>query len=264
MRVALLGPHQLHNTCTVLETVEALRERGWKIPDEAVHSGLASVKWPARMEVLGRSPLFLLDGGHNPQCAQALAEAIDKLLPGKKVVFLLGVLAGAAVSFVIASPIVRTSDVSDLAAAQSAVSAMKSGDAPANAEAGFGDKIIFACDAGMGSSAMGATRFRNRIKLDRPDLIVEHASVDEVPADAKIVVVQANLADRARKSAPNAQFVVINNFLTDPNLDALYNNLVAAAAAAGGTAVDPAAAQAAAEAAAQQAQAEGGEAENTQ
>ena len=93
MRVALLGPHQLHNTCTVLETVEALRERGWKIPDEAVHSGLASVKWPARMEVLGRSPLFLLDGGHNPQCAQALAAAIDKLLPGKKVVFLLGVLA---------------------------------------------------------------------------------------------------------------------------------------------------------------------------
>ena len=152
---------------------------------------------------------------------------------GQQIPILLGVLAGAAVSFVIASPIVRTSDVSDLAAAQSAVSAMKSGDAPANAEAGFGDKIIFACDAGMGSSAMGATRFRNRIKLDRPDLIVEHASVDEVPADARIVVVQANLADRARRSAPNAQFVVINNFLSDPNLDALYNNLVAAAAAAG-------------------------------
>jgi PTS system mannitol-specific IIC component len=110
---------------------------------------------------------------------------------------------------------------------------MKAAGTSGPAEAGLGDKIIFACDAGMGSSAMGATRFRNRIKLDRPDLIVEHASVDEVPADAKIVVVQANLADRARKSAPNAQFVVINNFLTDPNLDALYNNLVAAAAAAG-------------------------------
>ena len=153
---------------------------------------------------------------------------------GQQITILLGVLAGAAVSFLIASPIVRASDVSDLAAAQDAVANMKAGgssDGPA--EAGLGDKIIFACDAGMGSSAMGATRFRNRIKLDRPDLIVEHASVDEVPADARIVVVQANLADRARKSAPQAQFVVINNFLSDPNLDNLYNDLVSASADAG-------------------------------
>ncbi|MBR3317802.1 MAG: PTS mannitol transporter subunit IICBA [Atopobiaceae bacterium] len=152
---------------------------------------------------------------------------------GQTLLILLGVLAGAAVSFLIASPIVRTSDVADLAAAQDAVANMKAAGSNGPAEAGLGDKIIFACDAGMGSSAMGATRFRNRIKLDRPDLIVEHASVDEVPADARIVVVQANLADRARKSAPQAQFVVINNFLNDPNLDALYNDLVAASAAAG-------------------------------
>ena len=93
MRVALLGPHQLHNTATVLHTVEALRERGWKIPEACVLQGLAEVKWPARLEVLRRDPIFLLDGGHNPQCAEALAAAIDKLLPGRKVVFLLGVLA---------------------------------------------------------------------------------------------------------------------------------------------------------------------------
>ena len=68
-RLALLGRHQLHNTATVMETVDSLRERGWEIPDEAVRTGLASVKWPARLEVLGRDPLFLLDGGHNPQCA---------------------------------------------------------------------------------------------------------------------------------------------------------------------------------------------------
>ena len=92
-RVALLGPHQLHNTATVLETVEALRERGWAIPDAAVDAGLAAVQWPARLEVLRPKPLFLLDGGHNPQCAEALAAAVEKLLPGQKVVFLLGVLA---------------------------------------------------------------------------------------------------------------------------------------------------------------------------
>ena len=92
-RVALLGPHQLHNTATVLHTVDALRARGWKVPEEAVDEGLANVKWPARLEVLSRDPVFLLDGGHNPQCAEALAAAIDKLFPDKKVIFLLGVLA---------------------------------------------------------------------------------------------------------------------------------------------------------------------------
>ena len=153
---------------------------------------------------------------------------------GSQLLILLGVLAGAAVSFVIATPIVRSADSYDLAGAQDAVASMKAGDsADTNAEAGFGARIIFACDAGMGSSAMGATRFRNRVKLDRPDLIVEHASVDEVPADAAVVVVQANLAERAKRSCPTAQFVVINNFLNDPALDALYTNLVAASAAAG-------------------------------
>jgi len=93
LHVSLLGPHQLHNTCTVLETVEALRERGWTIPPEAVATGLETVKWPARLEVMGLSPLFLLDGGHNPQCAEALCASLDRLLPGQKVVFLLGVLA---------------------------------------------------------------------------------------------------------------------------------------------------------------------------
>ena len=55
--------------------------------------GLRCVKWPARLEILGRNPLFLLDGGHNPQCAEALTGSLEKLLPGRKVVFLLGVLA---------------------------------------------------------------------------------------------------------------------------------------------------------------------------
>ena len=93
LRVTLIGPHQLHNTCAVMETVETLRERGWSIPDEAVKTGLDTVKWPARMEVLDRDPLFFLDGGHNPQCAEALAAAVEKLMNGKKAVFLLGVLA---------------------------------------------------------------------------------------------------------------------------------------------------------------------------
>ena len=156
--------------------------------------------------------------------------------PGTQIMTLIGVAIAAAVSFLIAAPIVRRADVKDLSAAQAEVSGMKAaaaGTAAAAVTSGFGDKIIFACDAGMGSSAMGATRFRNRIKLDRPDCIVEHSSVDEVPADANIVVVQRNLAARAQACAPNAQFVIIDNFLADPALDQLYTDLVAQSAAAG-------------------------------
>jgi len=89
----LLGKYQLYNVTTVLECIKALRQRGWEISQNAVKEGLKKVTWPARLELMGKSPLFMLDGGHNPQCAQALAQALDKILAGKKVVFLLGVLA---------------------------------------------------------------------------------------------------------------------------------------------------------------------------
>lgn len=91
--ISLLGGHQLKNAAVVLETVDALSERDWDIPAQSVERGLRGAKWPARLEVLGRSPLFILDGGHNPQCAAALAESLGRLLPGDKSVFLMGVLA---------------------------------------------------------------------------------------------------------------------------------------------------------------------------
>lgn len=91
-RLKLTGPHQLCNAAVVLETVECLRSRGWKINDEAVREGLEHVSWPARMEVLQNDPLTIVDGGHNPQCAQMLKESLRQLLPGRKVVFLAGVL----------------------------------------------------------------------------------------------------------------------------------------------------------------------------
>lgn len=87
-------------------------------------------------------------------------------------------------------------------------------------------KIIFACDAGMGSSAMGATKFRNRIKDVRPDIVVKNSSVDNIPADCDIAVVQATLRDRAKAAAPQAKLIIINNFLADPELDALYEKII--------------------------------------
>lgn len=91
LTIPLLGRHQLQNAATALTVLETLSIRGWRIPWEATVSGLAHVSWPARMEVLRRFPLFLLDGGHNPQCAQAAAECFRDVLD-KKVTFLLGFL----------------------------------------------------------------------------------------------------------------------------------------------------------------------------
>lgn len=93
VHLRLLGDYQLRNATVVLETVEALRSRGWKISDDDVRNGLSHVVWPARFEILNWNPLFILDGGHNPQCAGALAESLSDLLPDRKVVFLVGVLA---------------------------------------------------------------------------------------------------------------------------------------------------------------------------
>ena len=92
-RLALLGSHQIRNAVMVLRTVEVLRRKGFKISDKAVNEGLRNVRWPARMEVLSHSPLFILDGGHNPQCAEALATSIRELLPDRQVVFVAGVLS---------------------------------------------------------------------------------------------------------------------------------------------------------------------------
>ncbi len=152
----------------------------------------------------------------------------------KMVVTLIGVLIATVISFLIAGPIVRMSGAKNLDDAQKQMSDMKA-EAKGTASAGVQlegvkelsavKKIVFACDAGMGSSAMGATKFRNRLKASRPDLTVINTSVDNIPADCDIAVVQTTLQERARKSAPQAQLVTIGNFLADPNLDDLFMQL---------------------------------------
>ncbi len=138
---------------------------------------------------------------------------------------LAGVAIAAGVSFAIAVPLVRSMAVADIDQASQQMREMKGTAEAAVISDTQGGKIVFACDAGMGSSAMGATRFRNRVKAERPDLTVVHSSVDTVPGDASIVVCQRVLSERARRSAPQAQIVTIDNFLDDPALDALYKAL---------------------------------------
>lgn len=152
---------------------------------------------------------------------------------GETLKVLIGVVLAAAVSFVVASPIVKLSGNKNLDEATDKMKNMKAeakGLAKANGEI---KKIVFACDAGMGSSAMGATKFRNRIAPLNLGITVINTSVDNVPADADVVVCQAVLQDRAKASAPQAELITIGNFLADPNLDTLYASLEAKASGAG-------------------------------
>lgn len=154
------------------------------------------------------------------------------VLPGSDLVkVLIGVVIAAGISFVVASPIVKMAGGRSLEEAQNEMASMKQAAKGETTVPGTIErseevkKIIFACDAGMGSSAMGATKFRNRIKNDRPDITVSNTSVDTIPADCDIAVVQTTLAARAKKAAPQAQLITIGNFLADPALDALYVQL---------------------------------------
>ena len=193
----------------------------------------------------------IMNAGLNGPAAPGSIIAFTMMSPRSSIfVSWIGVAIAAAVSFVIAAPIVKMAGAKNLEEAQGQMQQMKAEAkgtaAPAAADAPLADgsavkKVIFACDAGMGSSAMGATKFRNRIKDERPDLIVTNTSVDNIPADADVVVCQQVLADRARACAPQAHLVAIGNFLADPGLDALYRTL---------TAVKPAQAEAAPDAAA--------------
>ena len=154
------------------------------------------------------------------------------MTPGSDMIkVIIGVLIATGISFAVASPIVKMAGGKSLEEAQNKMASMKAASKGETVVPGTIErsaevkKIIFACDAGMGSSAMGATKFRNRIKNDRPDITVANTSVDNIPADCDIAVVQTTLAARAKKSAPQAQLITIGNFLADPALDALYVQL---------------------------------------
>jgi PTS system mannitol-specific IIC component len=153
----------------------------------------------------------------------------------------LSFLVGTAVSFLIASPIVRMSNSSaSLEDAQSQMSDMKAaskgqGGAYAATEDGGEidlrtlDKIVFACDAGMGSSAMGAAVLQKKLEAaGLGNIKVSHYSVSEVPAGIKFVVCHQDLVERARKSAPGARIVTISNFMNAPQYDQIVQEILAA------------------------------------
>lgn len=144
---------------------------------------------------------------------------------GTTFIGILGIIIGTAVSFLLAWPMVKSRpDFNGAEDENAAVSGSKT--------SGKVNKIVFCCDAGMGSSALGATKFRKRVKDAGLSIEVTNSAVDAIPSDADVVVCQKVLADRAAKvlgadtpSGMRARLVTINNFLEDPVLDDLLAGL---------------------------------------
>lgn len=152
---------------------------------------------------------------------------------GKTLLGILGVLIGTAVSFLLAWPMVKSRP--DFQGESESEPAGDGSPVPA----GTISKIVFACDAGMGSSALGATRFKARLmKAGLGKIKCTNCAVGDIPADASLVVCQRELAERARLSGK--EVLAITNFLADPALDALLDRLSTNVEAAAGYS-DPAA-----------------------
>ena len=146
-----------------------------------------------------------------------------------------GVLVSTVISFVVSMPLLKLfGKDEDIKSASEKVKNMKAQSKGASTEKVAQavinpseiKKIVFACDAGMGSSAMGATVLRKKIKAAGIEGIeVVHASVSEIPQDAQIVVTHEQLGERAAHSNPKAKLVLITNFMTAPQYDELVENL---------------------------------------
>lgn len=162
----LLGSYQPANAALALETVRVLVERGWDIPAEAQFAGAAAAQWPGRFEVVASDPLTIIDGGHNPQGAQALAASLADALGEEglgSVTFVMGVLADKdyramatavapwgrrVVAYTPDSP--RALPGGELAAYLQEACELEASAAPSPAEAMAQARVLVASEAGTG------------------------------------------------------------------------------------------------------------------
>lgn len=147
-----------------------------------------------------------------------------------------GVLAGALASFLVAAIILKSdnSEGDSLESAQAATKAAKAASKGQVIEAVSSEisaesvkQIIFACDAGMGSSAMGASLLRNKVKKAGLDIPVTNKAIANLhDTDFTLIVTQEELASRAKQRTPRAIHVAVDNFLTSPKYDEIIVQLL--------------------------------------
>ena len=92
LKIHLAGTHQIANAVLAVEVILQLRKSGVDISDKAIYKGLEETVWQGRLEVLGKHPLFVVDGAHNEDAARQLAVSIETYFKDKRMIFIMGVL----------------------------------------------------------------------------------------------------------------------------------------------------------------------------
>lgn len=186
--------------------------------------------------VSGTATFQLLGAGlRAPASPGSILAVLAQTATGSYFAVTAGVVVSTLVTFVIASIILkRDKGEGDLESAQSKVSSMKAESkgqdvaADTASETSYADvkRIIFACDAGMGSSAMGASILRNKVKKAGLDYEVTNVAIRNLNEESGLLIVTQNeLTPRAKQMNGKALHVSVDNFLNSPKYDEIVENL---------------------------------------
>ena len=141
---------------------------------------------------------------------------------------LAGVVVSTVVAFLVASYFVKRSAArmndEELEKAKIMVKEMKGVPTAAPIKKNI-RKVVFACDAGMGSSAMGATTLKNKFKKAGLNVEVVNHAIEDIPADAEVVVTHEQLTGRARAAAPDAWHISVRDFMENSVFEQLYHSM---------------------------------------
>jgi len=140
-------------------------------------------------------------------------------------VVLLGVITSTIVSFLVAAVLIRKKDENNEAFESAKHQMVDLKGKKSSVVSGSVRKIIVACDAGMGSSAMGASKLKNKVKKAGLDIEVLNTAIDQLPADVDIVITHNQLTDRAKSVVPNATHISLDDFIMTDVYDKLVEEL---------------------------------------
>ncbi|MCM1047685.1 MAG: bifunctional folylpolyglutamate synthase/dihydrofolate synthase [Clostridiales bacterium] len=93
LEITMSGEYQIDNAVLALEVINALQDEGFKISEDKLRQGLLLTKWLGRFSVIGKKPLFIIDGAHNEDAAKRLAESVRFYFTNKRIIYIMGVLA---------------------------------------------------------------------------------------------------------------------------------------------------------------------------
>ncbi|MGV2621982.1 UNVERIFIED_CONTAM: PTS mannitol transporter subunit IICBA [Halobacillus marinus] len=180
--------------------------------------------------------LVLLNGGLVSPASPGSIFAILAVTPPQGVSYvanIAAILVATTVSFLVSAVILKSSKAAeeDIDQATKKMEEMKGKKSSVSGQLNQGtlpqevSKVVFACDAGMGSSAMGASLLRKKMKEADLDIKVTNTSISNLPSDAEIVITQEELTPRAKSKLPSAHHISVDNFLSSPEYEKLITSL---------------------------------------